>query len=154
MAEKKEMEKEKRKRRVMGDAFWKLKSFEKRLRKFQENLNEWETKKAEELGLYMDQINWSTGAVFDPLAEIQEGRVINARVISRLGFDVLREHREQMEEVKQLNKEMVDYRDDLSKHLHIWPDMIDLKNGVISDESYEGINPDDQPDKDIEQEKK
>ena len=103
------VKKEKKKRRIKGDAFWKLKGFEKKIRKIQEELSEWESKKAEEMKLYPDQINWATGAVFDPLVEIREGQVKNAQVISRLPFDAINEHKEKMKKVKELDNETVSY---------------------------------------------
>lgn len=136
-------EEKKKKRRIKGDAFWKLKGFEKRVKKFQENLDEWRNEKAEELELYPDLINWATGAIFNDGADIVEGKVMNAKVVGRLDYSVLKEYRKQLEEIKKIDNDMSEFRDSLAKHLDIWPDMIDLKTGVIKDEDdYDGFDPD------------
>jgi len=140
VADKKD-EKKKKKRRIKGDAFWKLKGFEKKIQKVREELSEWELNKSEELKLYPDQINWATGAIFDPKAEIQDGRVVNAQVIERLAFDVLREHMSITEKLKKIDDEMVEYRDKLSAQLSVWPDMINLSTGIIADDNYEAVDP-------------
>jgi len=144
---------EKKKRRIRGDAFWKLKSFEKKIRKWQEELSEWEEKKCEELGLYPDQINWVTGVIVDPKAEIKDGVVVNGHIIDRLPHEVLREHKAKANDLKKIDKEMVDFRDKLCKQLNVWPDMIDLQSGVISDDDYEGVDPDEEPESEPEDEK-
>lgn len=142
MAEKEKQVEEKKRRRIKGDAFWKIQSFQKRILKAQEELNDWQIAKAEELGLYPDQINWATGAVFDDKAEIKDGKVINAKVIERLPFDVLRTHKEQREVFKKLSDEMDTFRNDLARKMKVWPDMIDISTGIVSDNAWEEIDPD------------
>lgn len=139
MADKNE---EKKKKRIKGKAFWKLKDFEKKIRDFQEELSEWEINKAEELELYPDQINWNTGAIFDPNAEIKNNQVLNGLVIGRLEHKTLREHKNIIDKVKLIDKEMIEFRDKLANKLEVWPDMIDLKTGVIENDVYESIDPD------------
>lgn len=142
MADKKE--KVEKKRRIKGDAFWKLKGFEKKIRNWQEELSEWEEKKCEELGLYPDQINWVTGVILDPKSEVKDGKVVNGCIIDRLPHEVLREHKAKASDLKKIDKEMVDFRDKLCKQLNVWPDMIDLQSGIISDDDYEGVDLDEE----------
>lgn len=137
-----EKEKKKRKRRIKGDAFWKLKSFAKKSKEAQKEVSEWEAGKAEELELYIDQINWITGAIFDPMLEIKEGKVVTGKVIGRLSYDVIKEHKERMVKVESIEKEIIEFRDQLSEKLNVWPDMINLRTGIISNDDYEGIDPD------------
>lgn len=150
MAEKKE--KVEKKRRIKGDAFWKLKGFQKRIKNLQEELTEWELKKAEELELYPDQINWMSGAIYKDGAEIQNGRVVNAEIISRLPYDVLNEHRAIVNKSKSIDKDMTEFQEKIARQLKVWPDMIDLKTGIIADNDYEGFDPDEEPEEIIEEE--
>jgi len=143
VADKKEKEEGKKKRRIRGDAFWKLRGFQKKVDKFQEELAEWEMEKLEELKLYPDQINWITGAIVDANAIIEEGRVISGQIVGRLPHEVIKAHKKEIEKLKEIDKELITFLDDLSNKLNIWPDMIDLKTGVIKDEGeYESVNPD------------
>jgi hypothetical protein len=142
MAEKEKKEKVEKKRRIQGDAFWKLKSFEKRIKDLQEELTEWELSEAEELDLYPDQINWMNGAIYKDGAEIRDGRVINAETIARLPHDVLSEHKKIIDKSKQIDKDMTEFQNNLSRQMNIWPDMIDLKTGIIADNNYDGFDPD------------
>ena len=140
--EKKDVEEKKKRRRIKGDAFWKIQGFQKRILKAQEELNEWEISKAEELGLYPDQINWATGAIFDDKAEIRDGKVVNAQVISRLPHEVLRAHKEQGKVFKELSEEMDAFRNNLARKMKVWPDMIDISTGIVADNSWDEIDPD------------
>jgi len=137
--EKKKMEK--KKRRIKGDAFWKLQGFQKRIREFSEEMSEWEMKTAEENELYTDQINWVTGAIFDPNAEIKDSRVINAKVIGRLPHEIIREHKTMTEKLKKIDTDMVAFRNKLCEQLKVWPDMIDLQTGIVEDDKWDGIDP-------------
>jgi len=137
-------EKVEKKRRIKGDAFWKLKGFENKIKDLQEEITEWELKKAEELKLYPDQINWATGAIFDVHTEVENGRVVHGKAIDRLSFEVLNEHKSILDKAKQIDKDMDAFKNKLARQMKIWPDMIDMKTGIIADDLYDGFDPDDE----------
>ena len=131
-------EKEKKQRRIQGDAFWKLMAKLKTIKKAQEDLVEWQQEKAEESGVYTDLINWNTGAIFSDTAEIVNGSIRNGQIVGRLDRAIITEHREKIKQLNEIDAELGEYRDQLAKQLHVWPDQIDIKTGKIDSEEFVG----------------
>jgi len=129
---------EKKQRRIQGDAFWKLMAKLKKIKKAQEELVEWQQAKAEEAGVYTDLINWNTGAIFSDTAEIVNGSIRNGQIVGRIDREIIAEHREKIKQLNGIDAELGEYRDQLAKQLHVWPDQIDIKTGKIDPEEFDG----------------
>jgi len=137
MADKKDKKKQKR---IKGKAYWKLNGFMNEIKQKQKDLAKWQLEKAEEQDLYPDQIAWGSGAIYDPLAEIVEGKVINGKTIKRLPREIFKEYLDKIKEIDDVDVEVTKYREELAEKLGIWPDMIAYATGKITGE-YDGIEP-------------
>jgi hypothetical protein len=140
-------EKQDRKRRITGEAYWRLRGLQKQLEEGQKQLQKWREEKLEELKVYPDQVNWNTGAIYDPIIEIKkdettgEGRVVNAKVIDRVPLEMLADHRAKGAELEEIAAKLVEHREHLAKRLRTWPDAISLKDGTVDGEAYVAVDP-------------
>lgn len=134
------MAEEKKQRRIRGDAYWKLNRYLKKVQKLQEEMAAWQQEQAETLGVYIDLINWRSGAIFEDTAEVKNGIVRNGKVVGRAGKEILEEYSERNKKMMELQDEVTAYRDKLARTLKIWPDQIDWKTGKIDTEAFDGID--------------
>jgi hypothetical protein len=132
---------EAKKRRITGEAYWRLRGLQKQLEEGQKALQKWREEQLEELKLYPDQLNWNTGAIYDPLAEIKDNQVVNAKVIGRVPLEMLADHRAKAAELEEIAAKLVEHREHLAKRLRTWPDAISLKDGTVDGEAYVAVDP-------------
>jgi len=137
-------EKKKKQKRIKGTHYYTMQNMVKDLKKERKEIVKWQNAEAEKLDAYPDQINWLAGSIFDPMAEIVEGKVINAQVIARVPRDIFKQNQEKAAKLEELDDKLINYREDLAKQLDILPSMINLETGVINNKDYEGINPDEE----------
>lgn len=130
------------KRRISGEAFWRLKGLLKKIDDAQAELKKWRESKLEEMKKYPDQVNWAVGSIYDPLVEIRDEKVVNAKVIERLPYELLIEHRNKAREIETLGADLEQLRDDLARKLNTWPDAISVRDGVVDAGSLEAVDPD------------
>jgi len=140
---------EKAKKRIGGRNYWRIRKLVDEIKEIGKEIDKWQEAEAEKLELYPDQINWGVGSIFDPMVEIVDGQVINAKVIGRLERDLFNAAAEKREALKAKDAELGELRDELAKKLGIWPDMINVNTGVIEGD-YEEVDPDDQPEEKTE----
>jgi hypothetical protein len=130
---------EKRKRRIKGESFWRMHGMLKQIESGQEALKQWQDERLAELKLYRDQVNWSTAAVYDPMVEIEDGKIVRGTVIARLPAAVVAAHDEKIKALQAIDRDLGDYRDQLAKRLGLFPKDIDIKTGEVSDDDYDEL---------------
>ena len=137
-------EKKKKQRRIKGEHYWTLQNMLKELKKLNKELTEWQQEQAAELEVYPDQINWAIGAIYDPLTEIEDGRVVRGKIISRIPYELLQESKEKTKAIEEQDAAIVEYREEIANKLDTWPNMIDFKTGEINVKEYSPVDPDEE----------
>lgn len=136
------MDEKKKKRRITGESYWKLRGLQKKIEDGNRALQKWREKELEKLKLYPDQVNWATGAIYDPLVKIEGDKIISATVIGRISLELLKEHRDRVAALEPHAVQLVEIRDQLAKRMGVWPDSISLRDGNVDDDGFEAVDPD------------
>lgn len=130
---------ESKKRRIKGEAFWKIHGFLKSIEDAQEALKKWTDDRAKELGKYRDQINWQTGLIYDPMVEIVDGRIVRGKSIARVPDAMMDEYNAKLDSLRTIDRDLGDYRDQLARRIGVFPQDIDLKTGEVSPADFEEL---------------
>lgn len=125
--------KDKAKRRIKGELFWKLTDAKDAAEEALEALRTAAREKARELKLYPDQVDFVTGRVLDPLD--------GTKVVDRLDFEVLEWYQGEVDKFNDVQRLWRDAQRAAAKACNLPADLIDPKTGEIADGNVEFVDP-------------
>ncbi len=108
----------------------------KDLEKAAKALNNKREEIADKQGLYLDQINWSTGMIFDADVKITD-RV----AIGRIPRELLKEQREMVHAITALDEKVGELKWNFAEKLSCLPADIDPQTGEVKGDLVEGVDP-------------
>ena len=126
-----------KKKRLPALVYRDLKRCQETMKHGIEDLQKWLKDKAEELGFYADQINWTTGVVVDELGKLDMRG--NPVIIARLPRDLLKEVSTRNDAVRALEREFQDRFDACCARFGLREKQVNLQTGDVADDDAEDV---------------
>ncbi len=132
-----------KKKRLPALVYRDLKRCQRAVQSGVEDLQKWLKDKAEELGYYADQVNWTTGVVLDEMGKLDIRG--NPTIIARLPHDLLKEVSKKNDVVRVLDREYQDRFEACCIKFGLREKQINMQTGDIVDDDAEEVQPVEKP---------
>jgi hypothetical protein len=131
-----ETKKETKRRRLKGLALGNLRKLMKKLERAVKDMTNAREEIIDKRGLFMDQVNWSSGIIFDAAEKVED-----REPIGRLEPEESKAERDARREVDRIDGLVGDLKWDYAGRLGCLPQDIDPSSGEIKGTKVDGVDP-------------
>lgn len=140
---------EKKEKRIRGVDYWNLLGALKKIDDAKEVWQKWCRTTAKKLGLYLDEVNFVTGAISKQIVTVDAdgSSKVETAVTDHIDQKHVDEGQAQFAKVEAVAKTAQRLLETTAKKYRTYEDCIDPKTGVITGDEIERVDPDDEDDK-------